>query len=67
MKTISTHYINGKFVESKGKEFADLINPSNKEVIGRLALGNVEDINDAIQAAKTSFKAFSKTNLAERG
>lgn len=67
MKTISTHYINGKFVESKGTEFADLINPSNKQVLGQLALGNEEDINDAVQAAKTSFKTFSKTTLKERG
>lgn len=66
MKTITEHYINGKFVESKGIEFLDLINPSNKQVIGRQVLGNEEDTRDAINAAKQAFKTWSKTSLEER-
>ncbi|HWR07141.1 aldehyde dehydrogenase family protein [Sporomusa sp.] len=66
MKTITTHFINGKFVESKGKEILDLINPSNKKIIGQVTLGNEEDARDAIRAAKEAFKAYAKSTLAER-
>ena len=33
MKTITTHYIDGAFVESHGREVMDSINPSNGELI----------------------------------
>jgi aldehyde dehydrogenase (NAD+) len=66
MKTITTHFINGKFVESKGKEILDLINPSNKKIIGQVTLGNEEDARDAIRAAKEAFKTYAKSTLAER-
>ncbi|MDQ0640304.1 acyl-CoA reductase-like NAD-dependent aldehyde dehydrogenase [Pedobacter sp. W3I1] len=66
MKTINHHYINGQFVQSKGKELLDLINPSNKMVIGQLTLGNEEDARDAIKAAKEAFKSWSKTSIEER-
>lgn len=66
MKIITQHYINGEFVESHGKEFADLLNPSTQEVIGKVALGDEEDTQRAIAAAKQSFKTYSKSTPAER-
>lgn len=66
MKVITKHYINGKFVESKGKETFDLINPANKKIIGQVVLGNEEDTRDAIRAAKEAFKAYSQSTIAER-
>jgi hypothetical protein len=32
MQTITTHYINGTFVESHGSEVMDIIKPSNRQV-----------------------------------
>ncbi|AWI09801.1 aldehyde dehydrogenase family protein [Ereboglobus luteus] len=66
MKHITQHYINGHFVESRGTETIDLINPANKRVIGRVLLGNEEDARDAVRAAKKSFEAFSRTSVSER-
>ncbi len=66
MKTITTQYINGNFVDSRGKETLDLINPSNKQVIGRVTLGNEEDTRAAIRAAKEAFKTYSQSTLEER-
>lgn len=66
MKILSKHYINGKFVESKGQELQDLINPANREVIAKLKLGNEEDARDAIKAAKDSFSTWAKTSVTER-
>lgn len=66
MRAISQHYINGQFVESIGREQFDLYNPSTGKVIGKVTLGNEQDIKLAIKAAKEAFKTFSKTTLTER-
>ena len=65
MKTITTHYINGKFVESHGKETLDLVRPTDKQVIGRVTLGDEDDTRCAIQAAKE--KRLRKAFLKLRG
>lgn len=67
MKSITTHYINGKFVQSKGQEIFALVNPSNKKIIGRVTLGNEEDVRAAVRAAKKAFTSYSQSSLEERG
>jgi aldehyde dehydrogenase (NAD+) len=66
MKYITRHYINGRFTESHGAETMDLINPANKNLIGRVTLGDEDDAHAAIQAAQKAFAAFSRTSVAER-
>jgi hypothetical protein len=43
IKTITTHYIDGAFVESHGREVMDIIKPTNGKVIARVTLGDEED------------------------
>lgn len=51
-----SHYIGGKYVESKsGKTFKN-INPATEEVIGVVAEGGREDVNDAVEAARKALK-----------
>ncbi|WP_312108332.1 aldehyde dehydrogenase family protein [Brevibacillus reuszeri] len=59
-------YINGQFVKPLGTEELELINPVNKQVTGKVVLGNVEDTYKAIEAAKAAFKTYSKTSASER-
>ena len=66
MKTIDKIYINGEFVTPQGQEYFDLISPTTNEKLGRVILGNKEDTQNAINAAKIAFKTFSKTTTAER-
>ncbi|MGH8156759.1 MAG: aldehyde dehydrogenase family protein [Rhodanobacter sp.] len=66
MKSITQHYINGRFVDSHGTEVLDLVNPANKAIIGRVTLGDEEDARAAIRAAKTTFKPYSQSSLEER-
>ncbi|VFR32609.1 Aldehyde dehydrogenase [plant metagenome] len=66
MKTITQHYIGGRFVESHGCETLDLLNPSNQRVIARVTLGDVEDTRAAIAAAKQALPGFSNTTVQER-
>src|SRR5580693_7530156 len=66
VKTITTHYIDGAFVESHGREVMDIIKPTNGKVIGRVTLGDEEDTRRAIAAAKRAFASFGRTTMEER-
>lgn len=66
MKTIDKIYINGSFVTPKGTEMFDLISPTTNQLIGQVQLGNEDDAEIAIAAAKKAFKTFSKTTKSER-
>lgn len=65
-KLINKIYINGEFVKPNGTEAMNIINPSKKEIIGNVILGNEVDARNAIAAAKKAFKTFSKTTIEER-
>ncbi|GGG60230.1 aldehyde dehydrogenase family protein [Paenibacillus radicis (ex Gao et al. 2016)] len=67
MHVYDKFYINGQFVKPLGTEQIELINPANKQAAGKVVLGNVEDTQKAIEAAKAAFKTYSKTSVKERG
>src|SRR6266436_978289 len=66
IKTITTHYIDGVFVESHGREVMDMIKPTNGQVIARVTLADEEDTRHAIAAAKSAFATFGRSTKEER-
>jgi aldehyde dehydrogenase (NAD+) len=66
VKTLTTHYIDGAFVESHGREVMDIIRPTDGQVIARVTLGDEEDTRRAIAAAKRAFATFGRTTKEER-
>ncbi|NVZ62110.1 aldehyde dehydrogenase family protein [Pseudomonas gingeri] len=66
MQRIDHIYINGTFVTPHGQELFDLYNPATGQVIGQVRLGDEQDADAAIAAAKAAFPAFSRTAKAER-
>jgi len=66
IKTLTTHYIDGAFIESHGRQVMDIIKPTNGQVIARVTLGDEEDTRRAIAAAKRAFASFSRTSKEER-
>jgi aldehyde dehydrogenase (NAD+) len=66
IKTITTHYIDGAFVESHGREVMNVVKPTNGQVIARVTLGDEEDTRRAIAAAKHAFATFGRTSKEER-
>jgi aldehyde dehydrogenase (NAD+) len=66
IRTITTHYIDGAFVESHGRETMDIISPTSGKLIGRVTLGDQEDTRRAIAAAKRAFVTFGRTTKEER-
>ncbi|GAB3097852.1 aldehyde dehydrogenase family protein [Aestuariicella hydrocarbonica] len=59
-------YINGQWVNPKGTDTLKVINPATENVIETIALGNAEDANLAIAAAKSAFSSFALTSRQER-
>ena len=59
-------YINGQWVDPVKDETINIINPANESVIGQLNVGNAQDIDKAVTAAKKAFSNFSITPVQER-
>jgi aldehyde dehydrogenase (NAD+) len=66
MRTITTHYIDGAFVDSHGQEVMDIIRPTDAKVIARVTLGDEEDTRRAIASARRAFPTFGRTTNEER-
>jgi aldehyde dehydrogenase (NAD+) len=66
IRTITTHYIDGAFVESHGHEVMDIIRPVDGQVIARVTLGDEDDTRRAITAARRAFATYSRSTKEER-
>jgi aldehyde dehydrogenase (NAD+) len=55
-----------QFVPLHGKQVIDLVNPTNNQVIGKVAMADEIDARRAVAAAKESFKTFSQTSKEQR-
>ena len=64
LKVRSQAFINGQFVDAVSKETFDNINPATGEIISKVSACDVEDVNIAVEAARTSFEngVWSKTD-----
>lgn len=59
-------YIGGRWVEPHSTERADVINPATEEVVGTIILGDEEDVNAAVAAAREAFEHYSQCPVEER-
>jgi hypothetical protein len=66
IKTIATHYIDGAFAESHGREVMDIIRPQDGQVTARVTLADEEDTRRAIAAAKRAFADYGRSTTEER-
>ena len=46
------NYINGKWVESKGSKFLDVINPANGQLLAKVPAGSKKDIAHAAEIGR---------------
>jgi len=59
-------YINGEWVASKSGKTAEVLNPSNEEVVGIVQDGNEEDADIALKAAEKAQKEWKKLPARKR-
>jgi betaine-aldehyde dehydrogenase len=55
------NFINGEFVDPAEGQTEDVINPSTGEVIARAPVSTDEDVDRAVQAARTAFETWGVT------
>jgi malonate-semialdehyde dehydrogenase (acetylating)/methylmalonate-semialdehyde dehydrogenase len=58
------HFINGSF--QKARAYNDVRSPWTGEMIGRVAISSQEDVELAVQAAKSAFASWRLTPIKER-
>ena len=59
-------YINGEWIDSSNGQSHDVINPATETACGQITLASVEDVDNAVKAAKAAFPAFSKTSREDK-
>ena len=66
MKNLQKFYINGKWVKPNSTKTMAVLNPATEDLIGEIILGNSEDVDMAVSAAKNAFNSFCKTSKNDR-
>jgi aldehyde dehydrogenase (NAD+) len=59
-------YIDGQWVEPAAAQWFELVDPATETAYGKLALGNAQDVERAVAAARRAFATWSATGVAER-
>src|SRR3712207_2356794 len=58
--------INGKFVESKAREWRDVVNPATQEVLARVPMCDAAEVAEAVKNAAEAFKTWRNTPIGAR-
>ena len=66
MENKKNFYINGKWVTPKSKEEIKVIDPATEEKCAVITLGNKDDVNDAVNAAKKAYSSWAFSSKEER-
>jgi len=66
MENKKNFYINGKWVTPKSKEEIKVIDPATEENCAVITLGNKDDVNDAVNAAKKAYSSWAFSSKDER-
>ncbi|MHC0551285.1 aldehyde dehydrogenase family protein [Salinicoccus sp. CNSTN-B1] len=66
MRNQTKQFINGEWVDSASGETLDVINPATGEAFGKIAKGNAEDVNRAVESAYAVYLGFRHTPVEER-
>ena len=59
-------YIDGRWVEPCSSTRLPVINPATEQTFGEIALGNLDDVEAAVIAARRAFPSFAETSPAQR-
>ena len=65
-KSAIPHFVNGEIVNSLGKKYDQITNPSNNELMGNIILNDKKMCNMAIKNSSSSVKEFSKSSINSR-
>jgi aldehyde dehydrogenase (NAD+) len=66
MQSFSQLFVNGQWVNSNSKKTIKVINPANSQICAITPAANGDDVNLAIEAAKSAFNSWSNTTAEQR-
>ncbi|MBW2942697.1 aldehyde dehydrogenase family protein [Zhongshania aquimaris] len=66
MREYLKFYIDGQWVEPLEMTTVETINPATEAVSGKIALGNIADVDRAVKSARKAFDSWSQTSREER-
>ena len=61
-----TNYVDGKWQDAGGAEFAPVLNPANGEELAQVQLSTADDVGRAVKAAKSAQKKWAKVPAPKR-
>jgi aldehyde dehydrogenase (NAD+) len=59
-------YIGGQWVSAEGRDTVEVIDAATEQVVGSVPLGNDADVDQAVEAARAGFEAWSQTTVEQR-
>ena len=59
-------FIDGRWVDSTGREVLTVVNPYTEETIAHVPRGSAEDVDRAARAAAKAFESWSRSPVAQR-
>lgn len=59
-------YIDGRWKDNPCREVHDIINPATEQSVGAVAYGTVEDVDEAVTAARSAFTSYSQWTVKDR-
>ena len=59
-------YIDGAWVKPHGETVETVVNPSTEQAVARIILGDAQDVDRAVSAARQAFPAFAASSLQAR-
>lgn len=66
MKNNLKFYIDGRWVEPHSSDRLPVINPATEQEFSEIAMGDLNDVESAVMAARRALPAFSSTSPAQR-
>jgi malonate-semialdehyde dehydrogenase (acetylating)/methylmalonate-semialdehyde dehydrogenase len=58
--------IDGRFIESKAREWRDVVNPATQEVLARVPMCGKDEVDAAVRAAAVAFKTWRYVPIGQR-
>jgi aldehyde dehydrogenase (NAD+) len=64
--SLGRHYVSGQWCKPSGSAWSSVVNPATELPIAEVVLGDEEDVDRAVAAARRAFDAWSGTSPAQR-
>lgn len=64
--TTIKNFINGEWIKANAKEALEVLNPATNEVLARVPISSKKDVEEAVTAAKATFKIWKNVPVPKR-